>query len=178
MLEKILKKASWSDIIISLVFVIFGFLLAYHPNEIASAISIILGGIFVAFGIFKIIEYNSNGKTETYLLGIGAVSILAGIVIMFCSGIIMSIFRIIVGVWIIYTGIMNLHTVAVWKDYKSRLWLIALIGAIANIIAGIYVLANTGAILQTIGVVIIIYGVIDIIDRFIFIRKVENYINK
>ena len=117
MLEKILKKASWSDIIISLVFVIFGFLLAYHPNEIASAISIILGGIFIAFGIFKLVEYNSNGKTDNYLLGIGAVAILAGIVIMFCSGIIMSIFRIIVGVWIIYTGIMNLHTVAVWKDY-------------------------------------------------------------
>jgi uncharacterized membrane protein HdeD (DUF308 family) len=176
MLEKILKKASWSDIIISLVFVIFGFLLAYHPEQIASAISIILGGIFVAFGIFKIVEYNSNGKTDTYLLGIGAVAILAGIVIMFCSNVIMSIFRIIIGVWIIYTGIMNLHTVSVWKDYKSRLWLITLLGAIANIIAGIYVLANTGAILQTIGVVIIVYGVIDIIDRVIFIRKVENYI--
>ena len=72
----------------------------------------------------------------------------------------------------------NLHTVAVWKDYKSRLWLVSLIGALANVIAGIYVLANTGAILQTIGVVIIVYGVIDIVDRFIFIRKVENYINK
>ena len=90
----------------------------------------------------------------------------------------MSIFRIIVGVWIIYTGIMNLHTVAVWKDYKSRLWLVTLIGAIVNIAVGIYVLANSGAILSTIGVVLIIYGVIDIIDRFIFIRKVENYINK
>ena len=90
----------------------------------------------------------------------------------------MSIFRIIVGVWIIYTGIMNLHTVTIWKDYKSRLWLISLIGAIANIIAGIYVLVNSGAILQTIGVVLIVYGVIDIVDRFIFIRKVENYINK
>lgn len=178
MLEKILKKASWSDIIISLVFVIFGFLLAYHPEQIASAISIILGGIFIALGIFKIVEYNSNGKTDTYLLGIGAVAILAGIVIMFCSNVIMSVFRIIIGVWIIYTGIMNLHTVSVWKDYKSRLWLITLLGAIANIIAGIYVLANTGAILQTIGVVIIVYGVIDIIDRVIFIRKVENYINK
>ena len=178
MLEKILKKASWSDIIISLVFVIFGFLLAYHPEQIASAISIILGGIFIALGIFKIVEYNSNGKTDTYLLGIGAVAILAGIVIMFCSNVIMSVFRIIIGVWIIYTGIMNLHTVSVWKDYKSRLWLITLFGAIANIIAGIYVLANTGAILQTIGVVIIVYGVIDIIDRVIFIRKVENYINK
>ncbi|MBO4293429.1 MAG: DUF308 domain-containing protein [Clostridia bacterium] len=178
MLEKILKKASWSDIIISLVFVIFGFLLAYHPNEITSAISIILGTIFIVFGVFKLLEYNSNGKTDNYLLGIGAVAVLAGVIIMFCSGIIMSIFRIIVGVWIIYTGIMNLHTVTIWKDYKSRLWLISLIGAIANIIAGIYVLVNSGAILQTIGVVLIVYGVIDIVDRFIFIRKVENYINK
>ena len=39
-------------------------------------------------------------------------------------------------------------------------------------------IAKEGVILSTIGVVLIIYGVIDIIDRFIFIRKVENYINK
>ena len=95
---------------------------------------------------------------------------------MFCTGIILSVFRIIVGIWITYSGVMNLQTVIAWKDLKSRLWLATAIGACILIIAGIYVLANSGAILQTIGTIIIIYGVIDIIERIIFIKKIDNYL--
>lgn len=175
MLEKILKRASWSDIVVSVFFIVFGILLVSNPNAIVSMISIILGGIFVAIGIFKIIEYVSQGKEDNYLIGIGCAAILAGIVIMFATGIILSIFRIIIGIWIIYTGIMNLQTSAVWKDFKSRLWLATVIGSIITIIVGIFILANSGAILETIGMLIIIYGIIDIIERIIFIKNVDNY---
>lgn len=177
MLEKILKKASWSDIIISIIFVIFGIFLVSNPDTIISMISIILGAIFIAMGVFKVMEYVSKGKQDTYLLGIGAVAILIGIIIMFCTGIILSLFRIIMGIWIIYSGIMNLQTAVKWKDLQSRLWLATVIGAAILIIAGIYVLINSGAILQTIGAIIIIYGVIDIIERIIFIKNVDNYLN-
>lgn len=176
MLEKILKKASWSDIIISIIFIIFGILLVSNPNTIISMISVILGGIFIAIGAFKIIEYISKGKQDSYLLGIGAVAILTGIIIMFCTGIILSIFRIIIGIWIIYSGVMNLQTAIVWKDLKSRLWLATVIGSILVIIAGIYILVNSGAIIETVGTIIIIYGIVDIIERLIFIKKVDNYL--
>ena len=169
MLEKILKRASWSDIIISVVFVIFGILLVTNPQTITTMLSVILGGIFVALGVFKIIEYIHTGKQDS-------VAILAGIVIMFATGIILSIFRIIIGIWIIYTGIMNLQTAVVWKDYKSRLWLATVIGSLLTIISGIYVLANSGAIFETIGWIIIFYGIIDIAERLIFIKKVDNYL--
>lgn len=176
MLEKILKRASWSDMIISFVFIVFGLLLVINPGAITTMLSVILGGIFVALGAFKIIEYMSNGKQDSSLLALGALAILAGVVIMFATGIILSIFRIIIGVWIIYTGITNLQTAAVWKDYQSRLWLATVIGSILIIIAGIYVLANSGAILETIGWIIIIYGVIDIAERVVFIKKIDNYL--
>ena len=176
MLEKILKKATWSDMIISIIFIVFGIFLVTNPDTIISMISVILGAIFIVMGIFKIIEYISKGKKDSYLLGIGSVAILIGIIIMFCTGIILSVFRIIVGIWITYSGVMNLQTVIAWKDLKSRLWLATAIGACILIIAGIYVLANSGAILQTIGTIIIIYGVIDIIERIIFIKKIDNYL--
>ena len=176
MLEKILKRASWSDIVISIFFIVFGILLVTNPGAITTMISVILGGIFIALGTFKIIEYITKGKQDSYLLGIGSVAILAGIVIMFATGVILSIFRIIIGIWIIYTGIMNLQTAALWKDYKSRLWLATVIGSLITIIGGIYVLANSGAIIETIGWIIIVYGVIDIMERLIFIRKVDNYL--
>ena len=176
MLEKILKRASWSDIIVSIIFIVFGVMLVTNPGTIISMLSVILGGISVAIGAFKVIEYFSKGKEDSYLLGIGVAAILLGIVLMFCTGTILSIFRIVIGVWIIYTGIMNLNTAIQWKDLQSRLWLLTVIFSILVVIGGIYILANSGAILETIGVLIIIYGVMDIIERLIFMKKIDNYL--
>ena len=96
---------------------------------------------------------------------------------MFCADIIISAFGILIAIWIIYSGIMNLQTVLIWKDYKSKLWLVTLLLAIVTIIVGIYILINYKALLQTIGVAILIYGLVDIIESFIFIKKVDNYLD-
>ena len=177
MWKKFLKKSGWTDIIISLIFVIFGIMLISRPEAIMSIISIRLGGIFVVMGILKVVDYYSNGKQDNYLIALSVVMILIGVIIMFCADIIMSVFRILIGIWIIYSGIMNLQTAIIWKDYKSKVWLVTLILAITTIIVGVYVLVNTGAILQTVGIAILIYGLVDIIESFIFIKKVDNYLD-
>lgn len=177
MWKKFLKKSGWTDIIVSLIFVIFGIMLISRPEAIASVISILLGAIFIVMGVLKIIDYYSNGKQDNYLIAIATVMILVGIIIMFCADIILSVFRILIAIWIIYSGIMNLQTAIVWKDYKSRLWFVTLLLAIVTIIVGVYILANTGAILKTIGVAIFVYGLVDIIESFIFIKKVDNYLD-
>ena len=176
MWKKFLKKSGWTDIIISLIFIIFGIMLISRPEAIVSVISILLGAIFVVMGVLKIIDYYSNGKQDNYLIAISVVMILIGIIIMFCADIILSAFRILIAIWIIYSGILNLQTTIVWKDYKSRLWLLTLLLSIATIGVGIYILVNTGAILQTIGIAILIYGIVNIIENFIFIKKVDNYL--
>ena len=176
MWKKFLKKSGWTDIIISLIFVLFGIMLISRPEAIVSVISILLGAIFIVMGILKIIDYYSNGKQDNYLIAISVVMILIGIIIMFCADIILSAFRILIAIWIIYSGILNLQTTIVWKDYKSRLWLLTLLLSIATIGVGIYVLVNTGAILQTIGIAILVYGIVNIVESFIFIKKVDNYL--
>lgn len=175
-MEKILKKSSWSDIIISILFIIFGMTLLARPELIMSMVSILLGAMCVIMGILKGIDYFSSGKKDNYLLSIAIVAVIAGIIIMFCAGIITSIFRILIALWIIYSGIMNLQTTIVWRDYQSRLWLLTLILSILTIIAGVYILATNGAMLQIIGVIIIAYGIIDIIESVIFIKKIDNYL--
>lgn len=177
MWKKFLKKSGWTDIIISLIFIIFGIMLFSRPEEIVSVISILLGAIFVVMGVLKTIDYYSNGKRDNYLIAIAVAMILIGIIIMFCADIVLSVFRILIAIWIIYSGIMNLQIAIVWKDYKSRLWLTTLFLAVVTIIGGIYILINTGAILQTIGVAILIYGIVNIIENFIFIKKVDNYLD-
>ncbi len=176
MWKKFLKKSGWTDIIISIIFILFGIMLISRPEAIVSIISILLGAIFIVMGVLKIIDYYSNGKQDNYLIAISVVMILIGIIIMFCADIILSAFRILIAIWIIYSGILNLQTTIVWKDYKSRLWLLTLLLSIATIGVGIYVLVNTGAIMQTIGIAILVYGIVNIIESFIFIKKVDNYL--
>lgn len=176
MWKKFLKKSGWTDIAISLIFILLGIMLAAKPETIMSAIALILGIIFITIGILKIIDYFSNGRKDNYIFAIAVILIIIGIIITFCSDFIISAFRIIISIWIIYSGIMNLLTSIIWKDYKSRLWLATLILSIAIIIAGVYVLATPGALLQTLGIIIIVYGIVDIIENVIFIKKIDDYL--
>lgn len=176
-MEKFLKKSSWTDIIVSLIFVLFGIMLIARPESIMSMISVLLGAICIVIGALKGIDYFASGKNDNYSLAIAIVAIITGIIIMFCADIILSVFRIIIAIWIIYSGIMNLQTTIVWKDYQSRLWLLTLLLAIVMIIAGIYILVNNGAMLQIVGGIVVTYGILDILESFIFIKKIDNYLD-
>ena len=177
MWKEFLKRSGWTDLIISLIFILFGIMLMARPETIMAIISNVLGLIFIVMGILKIIQYYSTGKINKYLIPMSTILIIVGIVVMFCTEIILSFFRILIAIWIIYTGIMNLHTSIVWKEYKSKLWVTTLILSFVMILAGIYVLVNSGAIIQTIGIILVLYGIVDIIENIIFIKKVDNYLD-
>lgn len=176
-MEKFLKKSSWTDMIVSFLFVLFGIMLIARPESIMSIISILLGAICIVMGALKGIDYFASGKSDNYLLAIAIVSVITGVIIMFCADIILSVFRILIAIWIIYSGIMNLQTTIVWKDYKSRLWLLTLLLAIVMIIGGVYILVNNGAMLQIVGGIIVAYGIMDIMESAIFIKKIDNYLD-
>ena len=46
------------------------------------------------------------------------------------------------------------------------------------IIAGIVILVSTTLAIRIVGIVILIYAVLDIIARMIFIKKVQDYLDK
>ena len=92
MLEKFLKKSGWTDVILSLIFVLFGIMLIANPDAIVSSIAIILGVIFVLLGVSRLVEYFKENQVNRYLLAEGIVTIIIGIVIMNCANIILSVF--------------------------------------------------------------------------------------
>ncbi len=175
MFEKILKRSSWTDIVISLIFVVLGVLLVAKPDATVGAISIILGILFIALGVLKVIEYYTTEPKEDWLLTISLVSVIFGVVILFASDSVLAFFRVILGIWIIVTGVMDLQTIMVWKQVKSPYWTTSLILTILMILAGIIILINQQIVLTAVGILIIIYGIMDIIDRFIFMKKIDDY---
>lgn len=175
MFEKFLKRSSWTDIVISLIFVLFGGLLIAKPNETLEAISIILGIVFIAMGVLKLVEYYTSDTREDYLLTLALITVIFGVIILFASDAILSLFRIILGIWIIATGVMDLQTTLVWKQVKSPYWTAAVLFSILMMAAGIIILINKDILLTTMGIIIVIYAILDIIDRIIFMRKIDNY---
>ena len=175
MFEKFLKRSSWTDIVISIIFIIFGVLLIAKPEETKGAISIILGILFIAMGVLKLIEYYTSETKDDLMLTFASVAVIFGVVILFASDAVLTFFRVILGVWIIVTGVMDLQTILIWKQVRSPYWTVALLLAIFMILSGIIILVNQGIVLTVLGGLIIAYGILDIIDRLIFMKKINDY---
>ena len=177
MFEKFLKRSSWVDMVVSMVFVLFGLLLVAKPIEMIAVISILLGAIFIIIGFLKLVDYFTSKDKEDYLLTIALISVIFGVIVLFCSDVIAGVFRIILGIWIIASGIKNFQTSLVWKDFKSGLWTLTVVFAMLMIIAGIIILVSDTLALQIIGIIILIYAILDLITRAVFIKKVKNYLD-
>ena len=175
MFEKFLKRSSWTDIVISIIFIIFGVLLIAKPEETKGAISIILGILFIAMGVLKLIEYYTSETKDDLMLTVALVAVIFGVVLLFASDAVLTIFRVNEGVRIILTGVMDLQTILIWKQVRSPYWTVALLLAIFMILSGIIILVNQGIVLTVLGGLIIAYGILDIIDRLIFMKKINDY---
>lgn len=178
MFEKFLKRTNWTDIVISVLFVILGVLLIVKPSEMMSVISILLGMVLFIIGFLKLVDYFTSKDKEDYLLTFALVAAVLGVIVLFCSDVITGIFRAALGIWIIISGIRNFQTTLVWKEVKSGLWTVTLLCAMLMIIAGIVILVSTTLAFRIVGIVIVIYAVLDIIARSIFMKKIQDYLDK
>lgn len=176
-LEKFLKKTGWSSLISSIIFAILGIILIAKPEETVKLVSYILGGIFVLIGIIRIINYVvTKGKYDIYNDGMlfGIIAIILGIVTICYSRQIGNIFRVLIGIWIVYSSIVRMNTSFKLKVLEDRIWIYSLLIAIIMLLCGIYIACNPGAILMTIGTVILIYSILDIIESIIFLNNIKK----
>ena len=176
-MKNFLKKSGWVDILVSIVFAIIGIFMIMKTDLAIKIISYILGGIFIVIGIIKSIDYFlSKGKYDFYNYDLiyGIIAIIVGLITIFFSGLIESIFRFIIAFWIIYSGLIRLSMSFKLHAVEIDMWNVSLILSIIMIISGIYILFQNGALVLTIGIIMVIYSIIDLIESVIFIRNVDK----
>ena len=178
MFEKFLKRTNWTDILTSMLFLILGILLIIKPSETISVISILLGMVLFIMGFLKLVDYFTSKDKEDYLLIFALIATVLGVIVLCSSDVITGIFRVVLGIWIIASGIRNFQTSLVWKEVKSGLWTVTVLCALLMIIAGIVILVSTTLAIRIVGIAIAIYAVLDIIARSIFLKKVQDYLDK
>ena len=149
----------------------------WNPEGTVKVISGILGAVFIIVGTYKIMNYVfANGKYDFYNYDMvyGIIAIIIGIVTVLCSTTIASIFRIIIGIWIVYTALIRISVSIKLKKIDVKAWVYTLILAIIMFLCGLYIILNAGTLVVTIGVVMIVYSIIDIILNIIFIKNVKE----
>ena len=176
-MEKFLKKAGWTSIITSLVLAFIGMVMIYNPQTTMQFNSTELGVFFIVIGVIKLINYflaKRNSSIISNNIALGIISILIGLVVIVYSSTIENLFRIMIGIWIIYSGFTRLTLSFKLKNVNERIWAFVLILSILMVIGGIYVTFYPGALMITVGIILLIYAVMDLIESFIFMRNIKD----
>lgn len=158
-------KAKTSNLFGSLLFLILGALIFAYPNKVVSMSSIILGTIIICYGIFLLIknyyETKANPETSNTTLMIGIVTIVIGLLFIILSDKVAQIVQYVLGAWILFNGIEKL-ILALSIGKNNDAFLSQLIIAILLILAGLYSILKANLTLQIVGLIMMIYAVIEI----------------
>ena len=174
------KKVIWPSLISSIFLLLLGLLLFFKSGATLIAISYLIGGILSAVGIIAIINFLRNSSKDIFnQLNIiyGVVSIVAGIFLVTVPEFIGSIIPVVVGITVIISSSLKLQQALFLKNMNSKYFMPSLIMAILCLVCGVVILFNpfTSAVVVTkiIGLFMIIYAILDIINSFI-LRKSSN----
>ena len=144
-LEKVLKKTGVKSLVTSIIFAILGAILIANPEGTIKFIAIILGVMFGLVGLYKIINYFENrGKYDFYNYDI------------------------------VYSAILRINLSIKLKAIESNVWIYSLVIALIMAICGIFIICNSGAVIVTLGVVVVIYSVLDVIESIMFLNNVSK----
>lgn len=173
----LLKKAGWLNILTNIALILLGGLMIANANETQKVLVYILGSIIIFVGICKILEYlQTKGKYDLYNYDLlfGIVAIIIGCAVIGFSSVIGSLFRIIIAIWIIYSGLARLAFAHKLRVANLNSWIAVTIIATIILVCGIFVLLKSGLLISAVGIAIIVSAALDLIETFIFMVNVKH----
>lgn len=175
------KQSAWVAIIESLVTIILGIFLIAFPDAVIKVIAYIVGIFLVIKGAYQIINYfvvkGQNDYFNNNLL-FGIISGLVGIAALVMGEEIAGVFRVVIGIWIIYESLVRVNTAIKLHAAGIEAWKISLVLALAMLVVGVFITFFEGAVVTLIGWMLILSGVIGIIGDVMFIQNVNSLVDK
>ena len=174
-----IKKSAWSAIIESLAIMVLGILFVAWPDIMVQAVSYVVGAIFIVKGAFQIINYfMEKGQNDFFNnnLLMGVISVLIGIAALVIGEDIANVFRVIVGVFIIYESLARINTAIKLSSAGIFIWKYVLLLALVVLVLGIFVTFNDVA--AVIGWMMIAAGLVGIVGDILFIQQINAVIEK
>jgi len=166
-----LKKIFRVSIFISVLLFLFGLVLIFNSEEFIKSISIILGLLLLVIGILPVADffrYRRDDAISGISLISGIFSIVCGLMFLLNEDMLMILIPVFIGVWMIINGVNKFRFAFNLKDRQESTWIITFIFSIIIIVCGGYFIINpvrgVKIVTQTLGIIICIYALLDIID--------------
>ena len=160
------NKITINNLIYALVFLVVGILLLNQTEDLITIVSKFVGSILIIIGIIKTIIYiymkGKLGNYSTYNLAIGISLICFGILFIMFSSVLSFSIRVILGIWVLFAGINRIIFAITIKSIDNKGFLVYLITALLITILGLLLLSGLAD--QIIGILVIIYSVIEIVN--------------
>lgn len=161
------KKYKRRSLVYSIILLVLGFFLTFNSSGVLNTIFNILGILVVLFGIYRFFTYyrlKSQLKIDDSGILMSAVmSIVFGVLIILLSNILTSAIQVITGIWLLFIGISRLSETDL-TNLKEKSNLILAIGSVIIILLGLYTIFSENVVFVVIGIILIIYSVLDIIN--------------
>lgn len=167
---KIKSYSSQSSLISSILFFILGAVLFTSADKVINTASKIVGIIFAIISIISLTIYiiqsrNKQGNTGNLIFGLTTLTL--AFIFIFCSSIVEKAIRLIIGAWILLTGITRLINVLSMNKKYIKFYEL-LIVAIILIIIGTYTIVVGDVILTSVGLIMMIYAAVEIIGYVLY----------
>lgn len=161
------------SLISSILFLIIGAVIFTKPEIIILFISYVIGGMIIVIGLFKCIKNYLDIKKDNTIsskeMVMGIILLIIGLTFILLAGVIEALVRLVIGGWILFSGINRLVN-AIQLPKKNGGLIVRLILSLLLIGVGLYTILESNLAFKTIGLVLIVYSVIEIIG-YIFNRK-------
>lgn len=175
-----IKKSAWAAIIESLALIVLGILFIAWPSEMMTAITYIVGAVFIVEGIFKVINYFiEKGQNDFFNNGLlsGVVAALIGIAVLAIGAEnIANVFRVVIGIFMVYEALVRINTAIKLHSVGINVWKYITILALIMLVLGVIVIFASTT--DLIGWMMIIVGLVGIIGDVMFIQQVNSLVDK
>jgi uncharacterized membrane protein HdeD (DUF308 family) len=165
-----LAKKIWIFAIIRGVLgIFFGLIALFAPIATALVLAIVIGVYAIVDGVFDIIEAirHRGSSSMVFRIVLGPVSILFGIVVLVWPGMSLEILVILVGIWAIVIGILQIVSSVGHRAVPNSGWVWGIIGGVLAILFGLLVIIWPGtglvSIIVIIGIWAIVWGIVFIV---------------
>lgn len=169
------NKITINNLIYALLFLVFGIFLLTDTEDLITILSKFVGTALVVVGIINTIIYiYMKGKLGNYSISklvIGIILICFGVLLILVSNTLSIAIRTMIGLWVLFAGINRIIFAISVKSIDSKGFIVYLVTAFLMI--GLGILLISGIFDQLIGLLIIIYSAMEIINYIYY--KSKNY---
>jgi len=178
-LEIKVKKMNMTSIVFSIIFILIGAFLLARPDDAIHLVSYALGIILLLWGLISMVQFFTDKESQNYLefgFIVGVFVFIFGIIILIKPNTIASIIPLLLGIWMLINGVTKLSYALTLNKNKNAAG--SIIISILIVILGILLIFNPFAgaktLVQILGILIIIYSVLDLAECFAIKKIVKK----